>query len=304
MIEITYDEKKPLLRPVVVVLVQNGLRLRFDGPGQHLRIIEVIDFSKARLTYKNDDVMRTPKGVKGAPVRVEYGPSFTRIYKDLFGPTFPGEYIPPRRIEKKGTYVLSYPGLAFTFLIPSTAWSPAANFVSVLSSSTNTTGAHSLAIFDGPTWKDVRKAYMRVSRPMPKPANAKGSGWMAHPITVESVNITGLDSIQVLRKALHPFTILLGQTNPQDVVAMLGPPDKIYRKYDRKLSIHKHRTISRPEQPYLHPRRNLPSDADYSSAITDDSGSGDDDMEIASSGKPWSESFYVSTALRQHRFAD
>lgn len=55
-ISITYSKKNPVRSPVTIVLKYNGLRLRFDGITQKLRLIEVIEWAKMKLTYKNRDV--------------------------------------------------------------------------------------------------------------------------------------------------------------------------------------------------------------------------------------------------------
>ena len=39
-------------------LPENGLRLRFDGVDQRLRLIEVIDFRKIKLAYKGSELVK------------------------------------------------------------------------------------------------------------------------------------------------------------------------------------------------------------------------------------------------------
>lgn len=55
-IKIIYSKKNPVKSPITVVLKYNGLRLRFDGQYQKLRLIEVIEWGKMRLSYKKRDV--------------------------------------------------------------------------------------------------------------------------------------------------------------------------------------------------------------------------------------------------------
>ena len=69
----------------------NGLRLRFDGPEQRLRLIEVLDFNKITIMYNDKDIMKD-------------GPWFKNLYHRVFGPTYAGEYIPDDQ-KGKGTYV-------------------------------------------------------------------------------------------------------------------------------------------------------------------------------------------------------
>ena len=82
---------------MVLNLPTNGLRLRFDGPQQRLRLIEVLDFTKSQLTYKDKEVLRAPTAAQTASTQPESvsGPTFRHIYNRLLGPTFPGEYIQP-----------------------------------------------------------------------------------------------------------------------------------------------------------------------------------------------------------------
>lgn len=141
-------------------LPTNGLRLRFDGPQQRLRLIEVLDFTKSQLTYKDKDVLRPPTAAQTAALQPEFlsGPTFRHIYNRLLGPTFPGEYIQPEAGDETGmgVYVLSYPGIAFTFPLDSSSWSPKKDVVSLLSSSTSHPAA-SMAIFKGDSWPDARE---------------------------------------------------------------------------------------------------------------------------------------------------
>src|SRR5205814_5349385 len=138
----------------------NGIRLKFDGPDQRRRLIEVLDFSKTRLSYKNIEIVKLSSSVTtvtGPQPPVASGPSFRHVYHRLFGPTFPGEYNPPPTQDgsEAGTYILSYPGIAFTYSIQASAWSANLDFVAMLSSSA-ASPALSMAIFNGPSWPDVR----------------------------------------------------------------------------------------------------------------------------------------------------
>lgn len=59
------------------------------------------------------------------------------------------------------------------------------------------------------------------------------------PDEIELVQIHGEGRIQMLRKSGASLLLILSETTPQDLVAELGPPDAIYRKNDRRLSIHR-----------------------------------------------------------------
>lgn len=215
-----YDPENPLSSPVIILLENNGIRLRFDGPEQRLRLIEVLDFQKCRMTYNNGEL-----------VRGSSGPAFKSIYSKLFGPTYPGEYI-----ESQGLYVLSYPGVAFSFPIDKSAWKEDVSFESLLSSS-NAKPAVSMAIFYGPSWPVVRDDLF--TRPT-QPRNGASARFSPANDEVELIEIHD-SAIEIIRRHNPPFRITLHSTTPQDLVAELGPPDVIYRKNDHRLSIHRAR---------------------------------------------------------------
>lgn len=240
-IDVSYSPSKPLLSPVGLTLPQNGIRLRFDGPDQRLRLIEVLDFTKTPLSYKNIDVTKLPENAPlGRTSHEPTGPAFRHIYHRLIGPTFPGEYITPPAGEgtSEGTYILSYPGIAFSFPLQATAWSPKIDFVSLLSSSA-ASPARSLAIFNGPSWQEARQSLFTRIPLNPRSLALSGRGREGIPDEIELVKVFGKGRIEMTRRSSLPFRIVLSQTTPQDLVAELGPPDAIYRKNDRRLSIHK-----------------------------------------------------------------
>ncbi|KAI9802747.1 MAG: hypothetical protein M1825_002769 [Sarcosagium campestre] len=249
-LELLYSPTRPLLDPVVITLPANGIRLRFDGPRQRLRLIEVIDFSKTRLSYKNSDVVRlqspshgTAAAAAGATSQVT-GPSFRHVYHNLFGPAFPGEYLPPvdESDEKAtGTYFLSYPGVAFSFPVLHSAWSAGAlSYVTLLCSSA-ASPASSMALFSGNmycSWSDVRKTMFASSSTAPRPLSPTIRGKQHGPAEIELARIHGEGRIEFRRRSAPPFWVILSQTTAQDLIAELGPPDAIYRKTDRRLAIH------------------------------------------------------------------
>ncbi|RMZ80674.1 hypothetical protein DV738_g2741, partial [Chaetothyriales sp. CBS 135597] len=60
-LDLAYSSAQPLSDAVIVTVPSSGLRLRFDGPDQRLRLIEVYDFSKAAMTYHNIEVAWSAK---------------------------------------------------------------------------------------------------------------------------------------------------------------------------------------------------------------------------------------------------
>ncbi|KAL3418099.1 hypothetical protein PVAG01_09814 [Phlyctema vagabunda] len=296
-LELVYEPTAPVQEPVALNLPVNGIRLRFDGPEQRLRLIEVLDFTKSKLSYNDRDVLRPAASAftGTAPAENLSGPTFRHIYNRLLGPTFPGEYIQPEAGDETGTglYVLSYPGVAFTFPLSDSAWSPGKDVVSLLSSAGQP--ASSMAIFSGDSWPDARDNLYTQSIQSLKtfaPIN-KGRDSVAEEVSL--VKIHGEGKLELIRPwSSGPFWISLGETTPQQLVAELGPPDAIYRKNDQRMSIHKARTESesRKRRPGVPESRDDSTDTDQSSAntATDDSEEDFGDGEVA--GNVSGECFY------------
>ncbi|KAJ3167495.1 hypothetical protein HDU87_001516 [Geranomyces variabilis] len=100
-VECKYDESEPLGNDIVLNLSANGICLRFDPQSQRLKLIELFDFERLTLYYK--DVEFNSQKVL---------PTFDSIYR-IFGPIYPGEFD-----ASKKEYTLTYPGIAFVFPIP------------------------------------------------------------------------------------------------------------------------------------------------------------------------------------------
>ena len=241
-LDLAYSAAEPVLQPVVLTLPANGLRIRFDGPDQRLRLIEVLHFSKTPLTYKNNEIVRRIKGSSEDSAEHEaqtVGPLFRHVYNRLFGPTYAGEYIcpEPNHNQEYGTYILSYPGVAFSFPLKHTAWSEKSDFVSLLSSSA-ASAATSMAVFNGSSWPEARLTLFTKPPPFPRSIALSGRNKEFVPDEIEQVKIYGAGKVDLLRRTTPSFSIRLGETTPQDLVAELGPPDAIYRKSDTRITIH------------------------------------------------------------------
>ncbi|KKY15693.1 hypothetical protein UCRPC4_g06194 [Phaeomoniella chlamydospora] len=241
-LDIAYSSSEPVIEPVVLTLPTNGIRLRFDGPDQRLRLVEVLDFTKTSFSYKGTDLVRhfkTAGDVSKEQEAPQSGPSFRHVYNRLFGPSYPGEYIPPGPKDKSGlgTYVLSYPGIAFSFPVQDSKWSPDADFVALLSSSA-ALPAKSMAIFHGSSWSDARSELYTQQPQFPRAISLNGRSKEVVADEIEQVLIKGNGKLEVIRRNSPIFVIRLSETTPQDLVAELGPPDAIYRKYDDKIAIH------------------------------------------------------------------
>lgn len=242
--QLYHDDARPIQSPIHLVLPDNGLRLQFDGPDQRLRLIEVLDFSKAKLVYKDVEVFKPADGYGGISSGPG-GPKFRHVYDKLLGPTYGGEYIPPSSQDPnaRGVYNLSYPGVAFNFPVQHSAYSPKKDFISLLSSSA-TGPATSMAVFSGESWQKARGTLFTASPPNPRALSLAGKVKEGGPDEIELIRIHGEGRIELVRRSTPSFWIVLSETTPQDLIMELGAPDSIYRKNDHRLSIHKDRRAS------------------------------------------------------------
>lgn len=290
-IDVSYAPSEPLTAPVVLNLPANGLRLRFDGPEQTLRLIEVLDFACTQLCYKKIDLVK----LSDPPNTTSVGPTFRHVYNTM-GPTFPGEYLPPSSSSRKalGSYVLSYPGIAFSFPLENSAWKPELDHVSLLSSSA-AFPSKSIAIYEGSSWQEVRKGllYPKASGLGIAPSPSRSKDHRA--VEIEIVNIHGNGKLELVRRSSPPLQILLGETTTQDLVMELGPPDAIYYKNDHRLSIHSTRRPSHQQhQPYPVPPSpdHEMTDTDHSFAQTSTDNSDEEEDTTGQNGNPSAECFY------------
>lgn len=250
-LDLAFSVSEPLLDPIVLTLPANGLRLRFDGPDQRLRLIEIIDFSKSAFSYKSTELVRRSGSTDETFPETVPGPSFKHLYNRLFGPSYPGEYIPPVSNSLDGTYVLSWPGLAARFALKHKSWSDKADFVSLLSSSA-ASPATSLAIFYGSSWSDARATLYSKRPHLPRSLMLAGKAVDTVPDEIEEVVVHAGGKLELFRRTLLPLMITLNETTPQDLVAELGPPDAIFRKSGTGLSIHAAGT-SKDRRPSMSP---------------------------------------------------
>lgn len=291
-LDLTYSPADPVLDPILLSLPDTGLRLRFDGPDQRLRLIEIVDFSKSTFIYKSTELVR--RNSSDSVVEPVPGPSFKHLYNRMFGPSYPGEYLPSASDDASGTYVLSWPGVAARFSLKQKSWSEKADFVSLLS--TAASPATALVIFSGSSWPEVRSILYtrRPHLPRSLALSSKAADLVAD--EVEEVVIHEEGRIELLRRVAHPFMIVLNETTPQDLVAELGPPDAIYRKLASGLSIHAGGMSSKNSRPGASPAREAQfSEHERSSSksnYTDDSENEIADVDGCQNDEPGSEVFY------------
>lgn len=202
----------------------------------------------------------------------QLGPTFRHIYHRFLGPTYPGEFIQDKDSKGSGTFVLSYPGVAFNFLMRSDIYSADKDNIALMSKS-QVQIASSMAVFSGESWADARPKMWTEILPSSKtfaPLTKGGDTW---PDEVSSVRIHGGGQLQVMRLWSDKCNwIRLGFSREADFLRAFGAPDAIYRKNDHKMDIHKARAASngsRQRQKQDYRARGDPeplSDTDQSSA--------------------------------------
>ena len=284
-IQLHFSQSNPLTAPVLVTLPQNGIRLRFDGSDQRLRLIEVLDFQKVQLTYKGGELIKNREAASSA--------SFKRIYQ-LFGASYPGEYLPPKT-GNKGTYVLSWPGIAFNFPLQHMAGLTDKDHVSLLGSSA-ASPATQMAIFEGNSWPEARNQLFVNVPSGPRMSSITKFPRDNLPAEIEQALITGDGNVTLIRRSPAPtFTIKLGQTTPQDLLTELGRPDAFHNRdaqaISDQLNYPRAGSFSRPTS---NGRHHISPPSSYSSTGTDsfdadfDSGDADEDpMERIGREKFW-----------------
>lgn len=265
-IKIIYSDTDPINRAVTIELKYNGLRLRFDGAQQRLRLIEVLEFGKIGLVYKNQELCTASNhGINmthtlnnnisstqlnsnnhninksNSATKVSFG----TIYNKVFGPTYPGKYYP-----QYGLYILSYPGIAFSFNIDSETAAGISDFINYFGKKANSTLCCSLSLFKGNDWNDAKEGLFRPDNfvPLVEPSVSPGSSTNS---TITAATVKQIKFVEVNQKtgtldfnffgksqSADPFLLIIDSTTIQDVIMNLGPPSERFLKQDSRLSIH------------------------------------------------------------------
>ncbi|KAG9851361.1 UPF0183-domain-containing protein, partial [Aureobasidium melanogenum] len=218
-IDLTFSSETPLKTTIIVSLPKNGFRLRFDAPDQRLRLIEITDFTRMLFTFKGEELVPLQSLANGQSYL-----TYKKVYQ-LFGPTYPGEYIRLQDGSNMGLYILSWPGLSITFPVPVSSFSPDKDYAAMLTASASP--ATAMAIYEGRFWPEVRKdLFTRI------PTNPRSSSLLGRPREgpadeVEHANVCGAGRVELLRRSGSKTPIILSQTTPQDLITELGPPDAI-----------------------------------------------------------------------------
>lgn len=226
-LDLHYSQTEPLATPIVLSLPENGMRLRFDGADQRLRLVEVLNFNKINVMYKGSELVKAKEDSTTLT-----GPPFKRVYQ-IFGASYPGEYASPQPGSTHGVYVLSWAGVAFNFPLLHSAWSPEKDHVAILGSHAASPATH-MALFLGKSWPEARRDLFVREPQGPRLSALASRPKDSLPAEIEAANIHGNGSVELIRS--HPPSscwIVLNETTPQDLITELGPPDAIHKRADQ-----------------------------------------------------------------------
>ena len=288
-IDLHFSQTEPLATPVIVALPGNGIRLQFDGADQRLRLIEIMDFSLIRLTYKGSELVKAHDDSSAS------GPAYKRIYQ-IIGASYPGEYMAPKSTSRDaiGTYITSWPGVACTWPLPHGRWSAGKDHAALLDSYAGP--ATHMALFEGRSWQEARTSLFTRQPAAPRISALAMDPRDMLPTEVEYALVRGNGEVTLVRRTpAPPFEIILNETTPQDLVTELGPPDATHKREDPVPDQLSHRRTGSASRPLTAGRAHVGSlPSSYSSTGTDtfdsdfDSGDADEDpSERASRERFW-----------------
>uniref|UniRef100_A0A6A7GCT3 UPF0183 protein At3g51130 n=2 Tax=Hirondellea gigas TaxID=1518452 RepID=A0A6A7GCT3_9CRUS len=98
--KIAYNSEEISADDITISLTKHPIRFRFESSSQRLKLIDITNPTNIKLSYD------------GTEICGDNSSTFADIYR-TFGPTFPGNFCPNRRI-----YSLIYPGIAALFQMP------------------------------------------------------------------------------------------------------------------------------------------------------------------------------------------
>lgn len=136
-------------------------------------------------------------------------------------------------------YILSYPGIAFKFPVPSNVPSSPSDrdLLNLLYKTDPQCLATSLVIFTGGLWNDVT---LNQHRPcIAKKRTRKRKDSLSEEIDqVDFAEIFPNDKIDFHFQSGNIVSLSYGTFTAQDAITLLGPPNEIYTKSDKRLNIH------------------------------------------------------------------
>ncbi|KAL1915476.1 uncharacterized protein VTP21DRAFT_6600 [Calcarisporiella thermophila] len=208
-VEFKYSQDTPLSTDFILSLTQNGINLRFEPLAQRLKLIEIFDFERLKLTYQGG----------GDICSVRTDPTFLVVYK-LFGPTYPGEFD-----KQTKRYILGYPGISFTFPISDPdALTSSAELPIELPDGTSPIASHAYIYQGASTWLKATLPSLRFPGELESAVAMVGTG-----LSLQFVKGGGIEGVVDLK---------LGVTTPQDAISALGSANRVWWKEEDKMRIH------------------------------------------------------------------
>lgn len=214
-VELQFDAEHMLDSDICLDLKEECVRLHFDSSLQTMRMIHVYDVSRVRLSYEG----RAFTGHR-APE-----PTLLALY-GTFGPSYPGTLD-----HERSCYHLNYPGVGFVFPIP-------AQYTGLYASGSTEAPvelpdgsmplASELFLFRGKSLMEPQVVSLaKITHALPNCRH------YFEPVALHPGK--GLQFVS--RNASLPLGC-----GPQDVISLLGAPDRQHCKRENKLKIHSERS--------------------------------------------------------------
>ncbi|KAK6200977.1 uncharacterized protein RJT21DRAFT_85714 [Scheffersomyces amazonensis] len=293
-LRISYSNTDFLNVPILVNVVDLGIRLTFSNhKDQLLELIEISDFnnkqgrngsrkllklvyngislneieSNSNNTSNNNNTASSNSLSSNSTLHtlLSKGPNLKSIYNKIFGPTYPGVFN-----RDTGSYILSYPGISFKFvitneeLINKTHGQGDDQVLSILLNWDDNSDiiCSSIALHKGKSWSQFKlKKDSSVYSETSSQSNVQTVSGLKFYLD-EGKIVVDVKGYKGDVNKTKSFDILLSKTTQQEILNILGPPDDYFNKFDSRLLIHKH--LSNNEEDHELDNTALDSDTDLS----------------------------------------
>jgi len=143
-------------------------------------------------------------------------------------------------------YILSYPGIAFKFPVPSNVASSSSekDLLNLLHKTDPPCLATSLVIFQGQSWTDIRQTLNQPKPCIITKKKKRTNTILDDPDTVgeeaqiEFAEIFPNEKVELNYLGGNYVSLSYGIFTAQDAITFLGPPSEVYTKSDTRLNIH------------------------------------------------------------------
>ncbi|GAB5361150.1 hypothetical protein AAMO2058_000689400 [Amorphochlora amoebiformis] len=229
---VQFNMVRPCRSDICLLATNIGMRLRFCGYSQRLKLIDIFDPEKMEIVYEG-------RSLSGPSIK----PTFSLVSRVL-GPTFPG-----RRHPKKEVYMLQYPGICAVFPISPYINSQETGGSSVFERGASGAGeARRKAVrgMNGGNWEGRSEGGSGDSDPKAKRffVHAGKSCMERLTLPVSGVGDMYFEPIVVRIKTGIRFhkrkrSLVFGRHTLQHVLSTLGTPEQVYVKDIDTMRIHR-----------------------------------------------------------------